>query len=221
MRRVLPICVGLLGAAAIAAPAASAAPASIIGGVPPDQNLFTAPSYDHEAGTIASIIWQAGGAHDADATGNGPDGEALFRSELTRSAAPVSGTQYVPQGVYPFVCTVHNGMVSSLNVNSGTPLPRPQVKLKVRSTSLAQVLKTAAIKVKTTVTGGQGEAARVNVKLGKRTIGIARKAFSTQVLKIALTSKGRATLAKRSQAKVKAEATIDFGAPAGAKRKLR
>ena len=220
MRRAAGAALAAAVIAAWAAPSAAAAPAAIEAGTG-GANVFSAGSFAHDAGTIAQLVI-ASGSHNVTAAAPGPDGEPLFRSAtIATGSTSVNGTQYLALGSYPFVCTVHPGMSSSLNVNAGAPLARPAVELKVKSRSLDQVVRKKAVKVKATVTGGQGEGAEVNVLLGKRTIGIAREAFSTGVLKIRLTGKGHSRLENRGKAKIRAEATIEFGDPASAKRKLK
>lgn len=207
--------------AAYAAPGASAAPATIEAGTG-GANVFSAPAYVHQAGTLAQMVWVGGGPHNVTAGGIGPDGNPLFASAtISGGSTPVNGSQYAEAGSYPFLCTIHPAtMTGTLNV-AGTPLPRPAVSLKIKSRRLAQVVKKRAVKVKTTIDGGQGEAAEVNVKLGKKTIGIAKSTTSTGVLKIKLTRKGQRRLENRGKAKLRAEATIDFGSPASAKRVLK
>lgn len=206
--------------AAVLAPSAIAAPASIEAGVAPGQNVFGAANHLHDAGTVAQLSHVAGGAHNATATAQGPDGKALFRSStISLGSTPVDGTQYIGQGVYPFVCTIHPGMSSQLTVpGSGTPLPRPSVTAKITAGKLAKVLKKAKVPVKVNASGGT---ATVNVRLGKRTIGVARSVKGARKTVIPLTRKGHGKLEKRKKAKLTVVATIDFGSPAQASRKLK
>jgi len=217
MRRTLLICAGLLGSAAIAAPVASAAPASIIG---TGGDVFAPTTYAHDAGTVASFT-STGGTHNVTAFAGGPDGQALFRSEtISSGSTPVNGTQYIGAGGHAFLCTIHpSTMQGTLNV-SGTPLARPELKAKVKSKSLDQAVGQSAVKVKVTITGGSGERAEVDLKLGKKKIGGAATR-KTKTVKVKLTKKGRRLLAKKNKAKVKAEASIDFGSPAKASRVLK
>lgn len=210
-----PILAALL-ALALAAPAAQAAPAGIIAGsAGPDANLFSAPAFAHDAGTVATMTWVAGGSHNVTAGSPGPDGKPLFRSDtISSGSAPVQGTQYVPQGSYAFVCTIHAGMSSTLNVNAGAPLPRPTVSLKAKGAKLAKVAKKGKLIVKVTLSGGQ--AATVNVKLGKRKIGSADTAKSGK-LAVKLSGKGVKALKRKRKAKLKLDASVDFGSPAKTK----
>jgi plastocyanin len=216
------VAIGLAaGVSALAAPGASAAPANITAGSGA-MDVFVGSPFSHEAGTIAQMTWAGGGPHNATASGQGPDGKALFRSEtISSGSTAVNGSQYVALGVYPFICTVHpTTMQANLNVNSGSPLPRPQLALKVKDKSLDKVIDTGKVRVAVTITGGSGESAKVNLKLGKKTIG-SGEASATRTLKVKLTKKGRGALAKKEKAKVKANGSIDFGGPAAATGNLK
>jgi len=209
-----------LAIGAIGAPSASAAPANIDAGVGGD--FFGAASYNHDAGTVAFMTWVGGGSHNVVASSKGPDGEALFSSgTISLGSTAVNGTQYAAIGAYPFSCTIHPGMNSSLNVNAGAPLARPDVELAVKTKSLKQALKKAEVKVRATITGGSGEQADIDLKLGKKKIGIGTATTSTKVLKIALTKKGHSALERKTKATVTATAAIEFGEPDTAKGKLK
>jgi plastocyanin len=229
MRRALGLCAAL--AALAAAPSSAlAAPASIIAGdanpLATEPNVFVPTTFAHEAGTVATLTWVAGGPHDADATTNGPDGQPLFRTELTRASIPVPGTQYLPQGSYPFICTIHSGMAATLNVNSGTPKPRPAVSLRLKSKSLEQVERSRRLRVRVAfdvaggLIAGVPETARVEARLGKTTIADG-EATSSRTLSMRVTKKGAKKLASRGKATVNLAAEVDFGAPAKGSGKLR
>jgi plastocyanin len=219
-RRAGRLAAGAAGAAVmlVAAPAAVAAPANIIGGVG-SNDVFSAASYDHEAGTVATLTWAAGGSHNVTAGATGPDGKPLFSSDTIASGSTaVRGTQYLPPNSYPFSCTIHFGMNSTLNVNTGTPLPRPTVAVKLTSTKLAKVVAKKKVATKVTLTGG--EAARVAVKLGKRTLGSGTTSESGG-LAVKLGGKGVKALEGKKKAKLTLEASVDFGSPAKASGTLK
>lgn len=225
MRRTLAACTAIAAVAAVAPAAAAAAPASILGGDPnpmaTNANVFLPTAYEHEAGTVATLTWVAGGAHDADATGTGPDGGPLFRTELTRAALPVPGTQFLPLGAYPFVCTIHSGMTANLNVSSGVPLARPQVKLKLKSTKVEQVVSSSKLKVQATFAAPVPDVeATVEVKLGKRTIATGA-ASATRTLALKISKKDRKRLAEMNKVTLKLGAEVDFAAPTSAKGTLK
>jgi plastocyanin len=211
-----------LALAALTAPAAVAAPAQIEAGTG-GADVFSLPSYFHDAGTVAAVTWVGGGTHNATASAKGPDGKPLFRSaDITSGSAPVNGTQYVAQGVYPFVCTIHIGMNSSLNVNAGTPLPRPAVTAKaVKGTKLAAVVKKGKLPVKLTVSNGG--AATVTVLLGKKQVGASKQPVTKSgTTSIPLSAKGKAALAKKKKkVTLTLNASIDFGSPVSAKATLK
>ena len=214
---------GLLAAAgatlAIAAPAASAAPANITAGVAPDQNVFGAPTFAHEAGTVATVTYVAGGTHNVTANEKGPDGGPLFRSaNIISGSAAVRGTQYVPAGGYQFTCTIHLGMSSTLDVTSGTPLARPTVTVKLTSTKIAKVVKKRKLATKVTLQGV--EPVTVTAKLGKTKLGTGTTSKSG-ALTLKLANKAVNTLAKKKKATIKLDAAVDFGSPSSTKGKLK
>ncbi len=191
-----------LALAAFTAPAAIAAPAAIQAGTPsppaPDPNVFAPNTYLHDAGTVATITWIAGGGHDVTARTLGPDGKSLFRSPtIPAGTAPVAGTQFLTPGSYAFFCTTHLGMDGTLNVNAGTPQPRPTVTAKpVKGSKLAAAVKKGKVPVKLTL--ANGAAATITLKLGKKQVGASKnpvtKSGKTQ---IPLSAKGKKALAKK------------------------
>ena len=130
----------------------------------------------------------------------------------------MQGTQYLPLGAYPFSCTIHFGMNSTLNVNTGTPLARPTVAVKLTSTKLAKVVAKKKVATKVTLTGG--EAATVAVKLGKRTLGTGTTSKSGG-LPVKLSAKGVKALEDKRKATLTLAASVDFGSPATSKGKLK
>jgi plastocyanin len=205
--------------AAMALPAvASAAPASIDAGVG-GADVFNAASYAHEAGTIATMVHVGGAMHNATATALGPDGKALFRSaDILSGSTPVRGTQYLPAGSYPFVCTIHVGMNSTLDVTTGTPQARPTVAVKLTSTKIAKVVKKGKLAANVTLTGG--EPATVTAKLGKTKLATATAAKSG-ALALKLSKSAVSKLAKKKKATIKLDAAVDFGSPVGASGKIK
>ena len=214
--------VSVIAVAAVAATASSAhaAPANIIGGVAgPDPNLFSAPSYNHDAGTTATLTWAAGGSHDVAGSANGPDGKPILDSDTIGSGqTQVRGSQYLPIGTYPFICTIHFGMNSSLNVNAGTPLARPTIAAKLASKSLDKVTKKGKINVKVTLTGT--EVATVTLKLGKLTLGT-KDTTKSGTLVVPVSKAGKTALGKKSKATIAIDAAVAFGSPVKATGKLK
>ncbi len=207
----------------MAASSAHAAPANIIAGAPsppaPDANVFNPPSYTHDAGTIATMTWVAGGSHNVTGSANGPDGKPIMTSETIPSGAtPVKGSQYLPIGSYPFVCTVHLGMNGTLVVNAGTPLPRPAIAVKLASKSVEKVAKKGKVNVAVTLTGT--EAATVTLMLGKTPLGT-RDTNTSGTLAIPISDAGKTAIGRKSKATITIEAKVPFGSPATATGKLK
>lgn len=215
------------GAAAVAAWAPAAhGQAAIVGGTG-GANVWSAAAYQHTAGTVATMTWVGGGPHNATATTSGPDKQSLFRSgTISSGTTPVGGSQYLAPGSYPFICTIHpSTMRATLNV-AGTPLPRPKLKLRIKSGSFRKALAKRKVLVKANLLGGSGERAKVDVRLGKTRIGKARTTTRTRLLAIKLTKRGvrklnLLRLKGRSKAKLKAVGSVDFGKQAGANRVLK
>jgi plastocyanin len=217
MRRVAGLVAAVGAIAAIAAPAAVAAPANIEAGVG-GLDVFSSPNI-HEAGTVATLTHVGGATHNATATAKGPDGEALFRSaDILSGSTPVRGTQYLPTGSYPFVCTIHLGMTSALDVTTGTPQARPTVAVKLTSTKIAKVAKKKKLAVRVTLTGS--EPATVTAKLGKARLGWATTTKSGVVV-LKISKPAASKLAKKKKATIKLDATVAFGSPAQASGRLK
>jgi hypothetical protein len=160
------------------------------------------------------------------ASKGGPDGRPLFSSaETLQGSTPVNGTQYLSTGSYHFVCTIHPGMEADLQVSTnGTPVARPQISLKILSTSIRKVANSGQLKVKViAVTAGKG--ITVTAKKGSKTLTKAAKldldAGASQTVSLGLTSVGKQALKNTDKAKVVATGTLNFGSDASAKRTLK
>jgi plastocyanin len=200
---------------------ALAASDTIVGG-PTD--TFTQPSYNADQGSLVPFQ-NLGGSHNVTARQNGPDGDALFRSDTTTSGTtPVNGTQYLTSGAYAFFCTVHpTTMQGTLQVTgAGTPQGRPSATLKLRTKTISKALKKGllvAVNASASVAG-----AELVAKLGKATIGRAAGvslAQGQQTKTVKLSKSGKSKVRSKNKATVKLTADIPFGSPATAKAKLK
>lgn len=214
----------VIGAILAAAPAAAlAAPATITND--PNNLAFLPTTFNHDAGTVATFVHQgslpAAPAHNVTSAAAGPDGKALFQSTTTQGSAPVQGTEFLPAGSYPFVCTIHIGMRGDLVVGAGTPQPRPTVAIKVLDRKLAKVERSHRLRVRVT-TSGTG-AVMIRTSLGKTALTAPSQLAGpvSRVVKLPITSKGRAKLDDLSKAKVKVFGTVDYGSPVSVARKLK
>jgi plastocyanin len=187
-------------------------------------DTFSQPSYNADQGSLVPFQ-NNGGSHNVTARQNGPDGGALFRSDITTSGTtPVNGTQYLTTGSYPFICTVHpTTMQGTLQVTgAGTPQARPSASLKVRTKTISKALKKGllvAVNASASVAG-----AELVAKLGKTTIGKATGvslAQGQQTKVVKLSKSGKSKLGAKGKATVKVTANIPFGSPATAKAKLK
>ena len=214
----------VIAAVALAtASSAHAVPANIIAGAPsppaPDANVFNPTTYTHDAGTIANMTWAAGGSHNVTGTVSGADGKPIMSSDTIGSGVTaVKGSQYLPIGSYPFICTIHFGMNGTLNVNAGTPLPRPAIAVKLASKGIDKVAKKGKVNVKVTLTGA--EPATVTLKLGKLPLGT-RDTNKSGTLAIPISNAGKTAIGRKSKATITIDATVPFGSPVKATGKLK
>lgn len=91
-------------------------------------NRFTTPAITIDQGEPLTFRNGDTVSHDVTASATGSDGKPLFATPIVPAgrSAFVEGSQYLTEGTYPFVCTLHNGMKGTLNVTgAGTPQTRP------------------------------------------------------------------------------------------------
>jgi plastocyanin len=117
------ICVAIT-ALMLAAPASAMADKQI-DATPP--NRFSASEYTMDQGE--KLVFHNGDtvAHDVTSSTQ-KDGKPLFRSELTDGgkSSTVDGAQYLTEGHYDFICSIHPNMKAQLHVTgNGTPQTRP------------------------------------------------------------------------------------------------
>jgi plastocyanin len=174
--------------------------------------------------------------HNVTATETGPDGKALFRSGNLAGvdtppgdAVNVNGTQFLGIGTYDFVCTIHPNMEGTLTINDfpgGSPVPRPEIEVKVKSKKLGKVVKSRKLKVQVSAADPtDADGVSLSAKKGRK--GITKRANlnvdagDSKTVKLALKKKAAEKLAELEKAKVKVSADVDFGSPAKASKKLK
>jgi plastocyanin len=187
---------------------------------------FSKATFTTDPGQVATFQDQDGVPHNVTASGIGPDGAVLFRSETIDSGqAPVNGTQYLAAGSYAFVCTVHPDMAANLVVTgNGSPIARPAVVLKVVSKKLDRVLASGKLNVKVSASAASSDVELTALK-GAKELGtkgnIDLTAGASRTVKLPLTHSGKNALKNLGSAKVKVSGDVPFGSPVSAKRKLR
>jgi plastocyanin len=214
---------GAVVAVAIAAGSAVGASQTIQGTA---ANLFSAPTYTSDQGDLAQFQ-SLGGSHNVTATQTGPDGGPLFKSEtITGGTTPVNGTQFLAQGSYSFICTIHPTTMQAtlVKTGNGTPVARPDIELKLKSTQISKVVRKGKLLVEVqAVTASPGVS--VEAKLGKASLGetegINLAAGVKQTVAVRLSKAAKNKLRGKAKATVKAEGSVPFGAPDTAKGKLR
>jgi plastocyanin len=185
-----------------------------------------------DAGEIGFFQNNGSNTHNVTAEAKGPDGKALFRTGNAPGGETrlIRGTQFLSQGIYPFVCTIHPGMEGAYQVfedrGATTPLPRPEISLKVKSKKLGKVVDSGKLKVKVEAAEPtMAENIALKAKKGKKGITKAKKlnlaAGASKTVKLKLSKRGEAKLAVLDSAKVKVQGTVDFGFGDKASKKLK
>ena len=182
-------------------------------------NSFSASLTTIDQGEKVTLQNMDVAGHDVVSEKAGDDSKPLFRSDIVApgSSGPVVGTEYLTTGTYPFFCSIHPGMESTLEVTSaGTPVPRPKpgVTLTVRSGDLQRVVESGKLKLrirtsKSTLTVG----ARAKKKKGSIALGSKKVEWdggSGRVV-LKLSDSAQEALGKRESAKVIATVTADHG----------
>lgn len=166
--------------------------------------------------------------HDIRANQLGPDGNPLFYAD----AAPggtikvVKGTEYLESGTYPFYCVLHGASMSgelTIDGSTGTIVARPTVKVSFAKQKLKQVRKSGVrVKVKAVTTAKN---VTLNAYKGKAGLGMKQhlnfKAGQSKTVTIPLSKAGRKAIRKGKSAKIKVKASVLFGKPSTATRKVK
>jgi plastocyanin len=188
-------------------------------------NTFSKATFTIDQGEVASFQNTGSTTHNVFASGRGPDGEPLFESAtIGAGQTPVNGTQYLTAGGYPFVCTIHPGMAASLQVTAnGVPAARPQVTIRVLSANIDQVVSSRKLRVKVSA-AAQSDDVSLIARKGARKLGAKQAidiaAGASRTIKVPLTGSGRKALKDLESAKVKVTASVPFGSPDSASRRL-
>jgi hypothetical protein len=165
--------------------------------------------------------------HNVYAVKPGPDGGPLFdRATFNVPATKsVEGVQYLQAGSYPFHCTLHVGMTGTLTVTSdGTPVARPKIAVAIKSSKLASVQKSGALKTRVSDSGSDAVVDLVAL-VGSKKLGHVSQvdvaAGATEPVSVKLSRSGQRALKGRSTATVKLKGTVAFGKPDAAAAKLK
>jgi len=169
--------------------------------------------------------------HNVTATGDGPDGAALFRSGNISGGGQdrlVAGARFLDAGDYDFVCTIHPNMEGTLTVDDhpSGPVPRPTIDLAIKSKKLVKVVKSGKLKVEVSA-AGPTDAGGISLSAKKGRKSITKKADldvaagNSETAKLKLKKSAVEKLAELEKAKVKVTGAVDFGSPDKASKKLK
>jgi plastocyanin len=193
-------------------------------------NEYNLATYEIPEGQQATFNNMGLSTHTATADDNGPDGKPLFRTgnRAGGQSGTTNGSQFLATGSYDFHCSLHpSEMQATLVVTTnGTPVPRPEISLKVRSKTLEKVVKSGKLKVK--VEAGEptdADGVSLSAKKGRKgitkTANLDLNAGESKTAKLKLKKKAAEKLADLDKAKVKVTGEVDFGSPAKASKKLK
>ena len=166
--------------------------------------------------------------HDVRASQLGPDGAPLFSSAVISGGgtSTVRGTQYLKAGTYPFFCIIHGSSMSgdlTIDGSKGTVVPRPSTRVSFVKQKLRQVRK-SGVRVKVTAVTAS-KPVRITATKGKTTIavksGLSLGAGKSRTLTLPLTKAGCKAISKGKTVQIKLKATVPFGKPSTASRKVR
>lgn len=113
------------GAAALLWPVIAWADKTVEAGPP---NRFTTPELTMDQGERLEFRNGDTVSHDVTASASGTDGKPLFATPIVGAGkrAFVEGSQYLTEGHYVFLCSLHPSMKGTIHVTAnGTPQPRP------------------------------------------------------------------------------------------------
>lgn len=165
--------------------------------------------------------------HNVFATKAGPDGGPLFDRGTFNvpGTKPVEGVQYLTNGTYPFRCTLHPTMTGTLTVDStGNPVPRPKIAVAIKSSKLATVRKSGALKTRVSDSGSDAVVDLVAL-VGSKKLGHVSQVDvatgATEPVSLKLSASGKKALKGLSAATVKLKGAVAFGKPDAASAKLK
>ena len=158
-------------------------------------------------------------SHDVTASATGSDGKPLFATPIVGAGkeAFVEGSQYLTEGHYAYICSLHPSMKGTVHVTgAGTPQTRPEPKpadpakpadtvkpslavaIVSRTTEMARVREALVVRVEVSEPSHVELRAVARPKPGGPLVVVARsvrhKVEGTRRLKLELTAKGRRAL---------------------------
>jgi plastocyanin len=222
------------GAAALLWPVIAWADKTVEAGPP---NRFTTPELTMDQGERLTFRNGDTVSHDVTASTNGTDGKPLFSTPVVPAGkqAFVDGSQYLTEGHYAYICSLHPSMKGTIHVTGrGTPTPRPgaapeqprpadtvrpvlALRIVSRTASMARVRSALVVRVALSEPSHLELRAVARPRAGGPLVTVAKrllhKASGTRRVHLELTPAGRAALRRdRSLAVIVRGVAID---PAG------
>ena len=197
-------------ALALAVPGAASA-AQISAG--PSPVTYNNPTIEIAPGESVSFLnLDLGAPHDVTATGVGPGGKALFRSDTVGfgTEVPVVGAEKLVVGSYDFLCSVHTFMKGQINVGGGGGVTGGlQLKLRLDAfdRKLDEVEKAGGLRLRAGLNAAATLVLKVRRASGGAAIATARRELEEggNRFRAKLTEKGERVIAKAKHLKLEVD----------------
>ena len=179
----------------------------------PSPVTYNNPTLDIAPGESVSFInLDLSAPHDVTATGVGPGGTALFRSDTVGfgTEVPVVGVEKLDAGSYEFLCSVHTFMKGQINVGGGGGVGGGlQLKLRLDALDrrLAEVERAGGLRLRAGLNADATLVLKVRRASGGAAIATARRQFDEGGTRFTakLTDKGERVIAKAKRLKLEVD----------------
>jgi len=188
-------------------------------------NAFSAPVYSIDQGESLEFANNGDRPHDLISFGT-LSGGFLFSAPRVSpgDTASVAGVEYLATGTYPFLCSLHPGMESSLSVGSGgTPIERPAVAARILSTSKSALVRSGRVRLSMSTAVAASDVSLRLSYLGKvvasRVVDLVPGSSNGTSLQIPM--QVRKKIARQARVRLSVAGSVPFGVFRGASRTFR